>query len=123
MNSPPVEPIQPLLDAEANARLGRRLETAAWGLFFVWLGVIWFAEVGWYWGMIGIGAIFLGEAMIRGVYDLKVSGVAVMFGILFLGGGIWGLAAAPFALLPTLFVLFGLAMVWRAVMSSLRRRG
>ena len=60
--------------------------------------------------------------MIQGARDLKVSGMAVLFGILFLVGGIWGVASAPFALLPVLFLLFGCAMVWRAI-SGLWRKG
>jgi len=116
------EPLKPLLDAEAGEQLSRRLENAAWGLFFLWLAIVWYADLSWYWGMVGIGAIFLGEAAIRGFYELKISGVAVMFGILFLTGGVWGLATTPFALMPALFVLFGIAMVWRAFMSWIRRR-
>ena len=116
------EPLQPLLDAEAGEQLSRRLENAAWGLFFLWLAIVWYADLSWYWGMVGIGGIFLGEAAIRGFYELKISGVAVMFGILFLAGGVWGLATTPFALMPALFVLFGIAMVWRAFMSWVRRR-
>jgi hypothetical protein len=123
MSQPPAqnEPLQPLLDAEAGERLSRRLENAAWGCFFLWMAAIWYSDLSWYWGMVGIGVIFLGEAVVRGFYELKISGVAVTFGILFLAGGIWGLATTRFAILPALFVLFGIAMVWRAIMSWVKR--
>ncbi|MSP28923.1 MAG: hypothetical protein EXR09_00305 [Acetobacteraceae bacterium] len=122
--SPPssYEPLRPLLDAQAANRLSRQVETATWGLIFVWLGLTWFASLGGYWGMVGLGAIFLGEAIFQGMHDLKISGMAMLFGLLFLAGGLWGVASAPFALLPALFVLFGVALVWRAVMTHWRRR-
>ncbi len=124
MNVPPTnsdQSLKPLLAAEAAARLSRQLDSASWGLFFVWLGIAWFGNLGWYWGMVGVGVIFLGEAAIRGARDLKISGMSVLFGTLFLVGGIWGLTSQPWALLPTLFVLFGIAMVWRAAASFMRR--
>lgn len=118
---PPGESLKPLLDAEAANRLGRQLDNVTWGLLLFWLGIAWFSHIGWYRGMIGIGVIFLGESALRGAKDLKISGGAVLFGTLFLVGGIWGVTSQPFALLPTLFVLFGIAMVWRAAASFLRR--
>ncbi len=120
---PPGEPLQPLLDAETKNSLARQVETATWGLFFLWLGIAWYGGLGWYWGLTGVGAIFLGEAIIQALQDLKISGMAVLFGILFLVGGLWGVASAPFALLPVLFVLFGVAMVFRTIASGFRRRG
>lgn len=113
--------LHPLLKAEAASRLRRQVNSVAWGLFFVWLGIVWFAGLNWYWGMIGVGAIFLGEAIFEGARDLKISGVSVMFGMLFMAGGVWGLSTSPFALLPVLFVLFGVAMVWRAAAGLMRR--
>lgn len=115
------QPLHPLLAAEESRHLSRQLESAAWGLFFVWMGIAWFSGIGWYWGMIGVGVIFLGEAIIQGARNLRVSGMAVLFGLLFLTGGIWGVASAPFALLPVLFVLFGVAMVARATTNLFRR--
>lgn len=120
--TPAGEPLQPLLNAEVANQLSRQVETATWGLIFVWLGLTWFLSFGGYWGMVGVGAIFLGEAIFQGWRDLKISGMAMLFGMLFLAGGLWGVASAPFALLPVLFVLFGVALVWRAVTTYWRRR-
>jgi hypothetical protein len=125
MSIPPTAPeqqhLKPLLDAEASRHLSRQLEGVAWGLFFLWMGVAWFSGIGWYWGMIGVGVIFLSEAIIQGVRNLRISPLAVLFGLLFLTGGIWGVASQPFALLPVLFVLFGVAMVVRATTNLFRR--
>lgn len=105
------------------ARLDRVVDMATWGLFFAWVGLYWFAALPWNWCLVGIGVIFLGESAFRSQRELKVSGMAVCFGILFLGGGLWGTAQAPQRLVPALFVIFGVAMVVRAISSALRHRG
>ena len=117
----PDQPLKPLLDAQAARHLSRQLESAAWGLFFLWMGIAWFSGIGWYWGMVGVGVIFLGEAIIQFHRNLSVSPMAVLFGLLFFTGGLWGISTAPFALLPVLFVLFGIAMVIRAITSFFRK--
>jgi hypothetical protein len=117
----PEHALKPLLQAESARTLSRQIDSITWGSIFLWLGIVWFAEVNWHWGMTGIGAIFLVEAIVRWAKDLRVSGMAVLFGLLFLTGGIWGVASTPFALLPVLFVLFGVAMVLRAITSIFRR--
>ena len=118
---PPQQPPAPRSAADA-ARLDRQLDMAAWGLCFVWIGTFFLNHFPWSWCMLGIGAIFLGEAAIRSARDLPVSGVSVAFGILFLGGGLWQLYRPPWPLVPVLFVLFGLAMIWRAATGSFRHR-
>lgn len=105
------------------ARLDRVVDMATWGLFFVWVGLYWFTELSWNWCLVGIGVIFLTEAAFRSLRQLKVSGMAVFFGMLFLGGGLWGMAQAPQLLVPGLFVIFGVAMVVRAIASAVRQRG
>jgi hypothetical protein len=117
----PEQVLKPLLDAESARTLSRQIDSVAWGTLFVWFGAVWFAEINWHWGIAGAGAIFLVEAIIRWAKDLRVSGMAVLFGLMFLTGGIWGVASTPFALLPVLFLLFGVAMVLRAIASIFRR--
>jgi hypothetical protein len=72
--------------------------------------------------MVGIGVVFLVEALCRGALGLQVSGMAIFFGIVFLGGGFWHMAQAPWMLIPALFVVFGVAMVVRAIASLFRNR-
>jgi len=109
-----------LLDA---AHKDRVIDMVAWGLIFLWMGIYWFANIDFTWCMVGIGAILLGESAVRMVANLKPSFMAVLFGVLFLGGGAWHMAQAPWALVPVLFVLFGIAMVARAIASVFRNRG
>lgn len=106
-----------------NQQQDRAMDLASWGLLFLWLGVAYFAAIDWSWTMVGIGAIFLVEAAIRAQMNLSVSGMAIFFGIVFLGGGFWHMAQAPWALIPVLLVLFGVAMVVRAIASVFRNRG
>jgi hypothetical protein len=42
--------------------LVRRLDTAGWGLFFIWVGVAALADLGWGVGLMGVGLIILGTA-------------------------------------------------------------
>lgn len=104
------------------ARLDRNLDMVAWGLIFLWLGIYWFTELGFTWCMVGIGAILLGESALRMMMNLKPSFMAMLLGVLFLGGGFWHMAQAPWALVPVLFVIFGVAMVARAIASAVRHR-
>jgi hypothetical protein len=41
-------------------RLARRLDSLGWGLFFIWIGIAFLADVGWGVGFIGVGIIILG---------------------------------------------------------------
>jgi hypothetical protein len=43
----------------------RRLDAFGWGLFFIWIGVAFLADVGWGVGFLGIGVIILGSLAIR----------------------------------------------------------
>jgi len=114
------DPAGQLLDA---AHKDRVVDMVAWGLIFLWMGLYWFLSIDFTWCMVGIGAILLGESALRMAINLKPSFMAVLFGVLFLGGGVWHMAQAPWALVPALFVLFGVAMVLRAIASLFRQRG
>ena len=106
-----------------NQQQDRAMDLASWGVLFLWLGIAYFAAIDWSWTMVGIGVVFLVEALVRGALSLKVSGMAIFFGIVFLGGGFWHMAQAPWMLIPVLFVVFDVAMVVRAIASVLRNRG
>lgn len=114
------DPAQQLL---ARQNQDRTMDLASWGVLFVWIGFAYFAAIDWSWTMVGIGVVFLVEALIRGALSLKVSGMAIFFGIVFLGGGFWHMAQAPWMLIPAMFMLFGVAMVVRAITSLFRQRG
>ena len=72
---------------ERNA-LSQKLDAIGWGLFFIWMGIAFLLDVGWGWGLLGIAAIILGEALIRRNRNLKVEGFWIVVGFMFLVGGI-----------------------------------
>jgi hypothetical protein len=46
-------------------KLHRTLDAIGWGLFFVWTGTAFLADVGWGAGLIGVGVIILGMLAVR----------------------------------------------------------
>ncbi len=75
-------------DQMSLSRLNKKLEAAAWGLFFMWTGVAVFTHIGWAAGLIGVGIIILGAQTVRKYFALKLETFWVALGILFLVGGI-----------------------------------
>jgi hypothetical protein len=48
------------IETARRRRLARRLDSLGWGLFFIWIGIAFLADVGWGVGFIGVGLIILG---------------------------------------------------------------
>jgi hypothetical protein len=92
--------------------LSDKLEAIGWGLFLVWVGVAFLADMGWGWGLLGIAIIILGEAAVRWRLDLKIGGFWIACGLVFLLGGLWELFRIPWPLVPVLIILCGLAVLW-----------
>lgn len=90
-----------------------KLDTLGWGLFFVWVGIAWLADVGLGIGLLGVAAITLGMQLVRKSKKLRVEGFWVVVGLLFALGGIWQLLAIETPLVPILLIVAGLALlVW-----------
>lgn len=105
--------------------LAKTLDAVGWGLFLVWIGVGFLANVGWGWGLLGVGAIVLGAQAARKYSGLSTDGFGMVFGIVFVVWGAWDLlnirlgeASIPGGLGPILFIVVGLA----TVVAALRKR-
>lgn len=101
--------------------LGRTIDSAAWGLFFVWIGIALLADVGWGIGLIGVGVITAGAQAWRKHLGLNVERFSAIVGVLFVIGGISTLLGLRVDVVPLLFVaagLFLLASTWRARLSA-----
>jgi hypothetical protein len=103
-----------------SAERDRVVGLAGWGAFFAWLGLAWFAELGWGWTLVGLGLALLAEAVARLILGLRLSMSGVFFGVLFLGGGFWHMSQAPWMVVPGLFLAFGAVMLLRALMGTRR---
>ena len=103
-----------------GSALHKKLDAASWGLFFIWSGVAWLSDVGWGWGLLGVGIITLGAQAARKYFDLKLEGFWVAVGFIFVLAGIWELLDFQLGLLPILCVAAGVALVISALIGKLR---
>ena len=92
----------------------RRLDSAGWALFIIWIGVALLGNVGWGWGLIGVSAIILGEALVRWLKHVPIHGFSIAMGLLFLLGGLWEVLPVSWPLMPVLMIGFGLALLFKA---------
>ncbi len=97
------------LSAEQE-KFAKKLESAAWGLFFVWVGISFLAKLGMGLGLLGIGIITLGAQMARIAHKLKLEWFWVMIGVIFVLGGIWELFTPVIPLVPILLIVAGTAI-------------
>lgn len=95
----------------------RRLDAAGWGLFFIWVGVVLVAHLGWGAALLGVGAITLAVQIARQFLKLGAEPFWIVVGVLFVAGGFAEFLALEFNLLPVLLIVAGLALV----ISSIRR--
>lgn len=103
--------------------LNKKLDAAAWGLFFIWTGIAFLADVGWGAGLLGVGAITLGAQVTRRYFALKLEGFWVAVGFLFIAGGIWELFRVQFGFMPTLCIIAGFALLASIFVGRARNSG
>ena len=104
--------------SSANRGMGKRLDAAGWGLFFIWVGVSLLMDLSWGVGLIGVAAIILLGQTARRYYDLRLEKFWVAVGVLFFLGGIWELFQVQVGLVPILLIVAGGALL----LSLFRRR-
>ena len=100
--------------------LEKKVGAAGWGLFFMWVGIALFANVGWAAGLFGVGVVMLGTQGARKYFALGLEGFSVVVGSLFVLGGIWELLHVPLNLAPILCVLAGLSLLVSALLRRAR---
>ncbi len=107
-----------------NARIPvKKLEAVGWGLFFIWMGVAFLANVGWGVGLLGVGVIALGAQAARKYFGLPVEWFGLIIGIVFVVWGVWellrielGESSISGSLLPMLCVVVGIVIVVSALL-------
>lgn len=105
---------------EASADHGERsryIDSVAWALFFIFVGVAMLAQVPWGWFLIGIGLVTAGAQIVRWQSGLPVEGFWVACAGVFLAGGLWDLLAVQWPLMPVLLIALGVILLgklfWR----------
>jgi hypothetical protein len=89
--------------------LHKKLDAVGWGLFFIWMGIAFLADVGWGRGLLGVGIITLGAQAARKYFGLKLEGFWLVIGFFFALGGVWAQHKIQFELWPILCVIAGSA--------------
>lgn len=92
--------------------LAGKLSAAGWGLFIIWIGVVFLASIEAWVALLGVGVITLGMQAVRKVVGLVLEGFWVIVGLLFVLGAIWDLLGATVPLLPILLIAAGLGLVF-----------
>lgn len=102
--------------------LDHKLTAFSWGLFFIWIGAAFLADVGWPVGVLGAGVIALGVQAARSYLGLKVEVFGIATGTAMLAWGAWhlwaprfGFERIPGGLMPIVFIALGIALVLRAL--------
>jgi hypothetical protein len=105
-----------------GAVVGRRitlekLDRIVWGLFFLWIGLAFLANLGWGVGLLGIGIIILGGQIARKSIGFGLEMFWVLVGVLFLLGGIWDLLSVRVSLTPIVCIVAGVLLLGSALLS------
>jgi hypothetical protein len=95
----------------SESDLAKKLDAAGWGLFFVWVGIAFLANLDLGVGLLGVGVITLGGQAARKHFNLKLEGFWVVVGLLFVVGGLWAWFGVELPLVPILLVAAGLALL------------
>ena len=100
----------------------KKLDAVGWGIFFIWIGIAFLADVGLGVGLLGLGIIIVGVQMGRMYLNLPIEGFGLVMGVLFIVAGVWNLLRIhlgqepiPYGLMPILSIAVGVVLVVSAV--------
>jgi hypothetical protein len=96
---------------ERRHDLERKLGAAAWGLFFVWIGIVFVLSIQGSIAMLVVGVIMLGAQFIRRSLGLQVERFWIFLGVVFVAGGLWGFSQVNLPLFPILLIVAGAALL------------
>lgn len=99
------------VETTERRRVASKLDAVGWGLFFIWIGIAFLADLGVAVGLLGVGVITLAAQAARKYLNLKLEGFWVVVGLLLLVGGILGLLEAKVDLVPIILIVAGLALL------------
>ncbi len=99
---------------------GRKLDSIAWAVFFIWIGIAMLAEIPWGWFLVGVGVVILATQLARRQMSMPVEGFWIVCGAVLLVAGLWNVLTLPWPLAPILLILFGVALLGRAVIGIQR---
>ena len=95
-----------------------KLDIAGWGLFFIWIGIAFLANLGWGIGLVGVGILVLSGQMTRRYMGLRFEAFWAIVGALFVIGGVWEFLSVRVSLIPILCIVAGAALVVSALVGK-----
>lgn len=104
--------------------LAKTLDTAGWGLFFIWVGIAVLADLGWGAALLGVGVITLAGQALRHHFGVPAEGFWSLVGLVLALAGVWLLVGLQLGeprlggLMPAVSIVVGVVLV----VSALRRR-
>lgn len=96
---------------EARRGVAEKIESASWGVLFIWLGIVWLTHLAPGFALLGVAVIILGEQGVRGMVQLHVKGFWIFVGLCFALAGAWNLVGATASPVPFLLILAGAALL------------
>lgn len=107
---------KPLIGGREHSH--RQLSAVSWGVLFIWVGVATLLNVGWAYGLIGVGVIILGSQVVHLVVgEFRIDWFSTVVGLVFLLGGIWTLFGIQVSLVPILIIAAGIVLLLSALTS------
>ena len=97
-----------------------KLDAIGWGLFFIWVGIAFLANLSWGEGLVGVGVLVLGGQLARKSLGLTFESFWAVVGALFVIGGVWELFSVRVSLIPILCIVAGVALVTSALFGRAR---
>jgi hypothetical protein len=93
----------------------RQIDSVAWALFFIWVGVAMLAPIPWGWFLVGVAVLILAVQLVRWQMGMTIESFWVACGAVCLAGGLWNVLELPWPLAPILLILLGVALLGKAV--------
>lgn len=96
-------------------KTGDKLSAAGWGLFLIWVGVLFIGGLSTAIGLSGIGVITLGVQTARLSAGLEYERFWVLVGALFLAGAAWEFFTPSLPLISVVLILGGVVVLRSAI--------
>ncbi len=93
----------------------RQIDSAAWAVFFIWVGLVMLVGMPWAWFLVGVGVLITGAQLVRRQRGLKIEMFAVIVGLIMLAAGVWDLLALPLPLMPIILIVLGGYLLWKTL--------
>jgi hypothetical protein len=93
----------------------RQIDSVAWSVFFIWVGLSMLMPIPWGWFLLGVAAIISAVQFARWQMAMTIEGFWIACGAVCLVGGLWSILALPWPLAPILLILLGVALLGKAV--------